>query len=234
MNNNNLNTRGLYIPFTRMGAVTSHDLFEPREQALFDLYEAMAATGRYSRALDIGANIGVHTLLMARHGWEVRAYEPDPKHYRELWANVHRNLDGRGHGEVQAFKAAVSTATGVADFVRVLGNTTASHLRGARDFHGDVERFHVSTVDGRLLWGWADFAKIDCEGHEAALLCTVTDEACDFLVEVGSADNAKAIYEHFSGKRPMWAQGLDWAKVTGLDQMPTHYSHGSLFIGERP
>lgn len=225
--------RGLDIPFTRMGKVTSVDLFEPREQEIFDLYERLA--GRYHRVLDIGANIGIHTILMAKQGWEVRAYEPDPQHHAELWKNVKRNLPGRGHGEVQAFNAAVSTSCGVAQFVRVLGNTTANHLAGARTHHGEVERFSVATIDCRLLFGWADFAKIDCEGHEAAILLKVVEEPCEFLVEVGSEENALAIYRHFLGKRAMWRQVVGaWVPVHAPYEMPMHYTHGALFIGERP
>lgn len=223
-----INTRGLHIPFVRMGKVTSEDLFEEREQAVFDFYERHAK--RYARALDVGANLGIHAILMARAGWEVRAFEPDPEHYGRLVLNLAQ------HGvQVDAIEAAVSTAEGTADFVRVAGNGTANHLAGARSAHGKTQQVRVRTMDCRPLFDWADFAKIDCEGHEAALLATVTRrQRCEFMVEVGTPENAAAIFAHFNGWRPMWAQASGWGRITRLQDMPAHYRDGALFIGEEP
>ena len=44
---------------------------------------------RYKNVADIGANIGLHSILMSRCGWQVTAYEPDPIHC-DL---IKRNLD---------------------------------------------------------------------------------------------------------------------------------------------
>lgn len=224
-------TRGVAIPFTRLGAVTSEDLFEPREQVLFDFYEKHAA--RYRRALDVGANLGIHAVLMARAGWEVRAFEPDPKHFFELRQNLWRN--GVEH-RVGAECAALSTREGTATFVRVLGNTTANHLEGARASYGRREKFPVRTRDCRAHFAWAQIAKIDVEGHEAALLLTVTPEVrCDFLVEVGSRENAEAIFGHLQGHRPLWVhRGEAWAHIERLEDMPVRYTDGTLFVGEAP
>jgi len=224
--------RGLRIPFVRMGKVSSDDLFEAREQVLFDFYERNA--GRYATALDVGANVGIHALLMAQAGWQVRAFEPDPRHHAELVRNVAE------HGlvaSIAAVQAAVSTAAGGADFVRVLDNGTASHLAGARDAYGPTEVIRVLTLDCRPLFDWADLAKIDVEGHEAALLATVTArQRCEFLVEVGSRANADAIYAHFAGARAMWVHrgGRSWEPVRAAKDVPGHYKEGTLFIGEKP
>ena len=225
-----VNTRGIEIPFTRMGAVTSEDLFEPREQVLFDFYERHAA--RYRRALDIGANIGVHAIQMVRAGWEVRAFEPDPVHFRRLMENCIANEAV----PMWMMRQAVSDHYGRDTFVRVLGNTTSSHIKGAKAPYGETEEIPVELVDCRPLFAWADIAKIDAEGHEARLLLTVTPAMrCDVLVEVGSPENAEAIFGHFHGARPLWVhRGEGWEPVAGLGQMPAHYTHGTLFIGEAP
>jgi FkbM family methyltransferase len=61
--------------------------------------------------LDIGANVGFHTLLFARavgaagHVW---AFEPDPDNF----ATLCRNLELNSYGNVTAVQAAVGTATG--------------------------------------------------------------------------------------------------------------------------
>jgi FkbM family methyltransferase len=227
-----LNTRGLNIPFVSFGNVTSNDLFCEKEQAVFDFYER--SIRRYEKAVDIGANIGVHSLLMARNGWQVKAYEPDPVHYRILGNMLALN---DATDLVKARMDAVSDHFGAETFVRVKGNTTGSHLKGDKAPYGELEEFQVGVVDCRPLFRWADFAKVDCEGHEARLLTTVTaDCRCEFMVEVGTLMNAEIIFAHFigSGYR-MWAQKSGWQEVKGLADMPMHHSHGALFIGrEKP
>jgi FkbM family methyltransferase len=226
-----VNYRGLSIPRAHLGArVTTDNLFDPNEQVIFDFYEANR--GRYRRALDVGANVGVHSILMARQGWEVRAYEPDPAHFRMLLANV------AAHGvAVEAYDTAVSDRDGTASFTRVLNNTTGSHLTGSKTVYGPTDYCSVRTVDCRPLLAWADFAKIDCEGHEAALI-GATDAGIwrhlDALLEVGSAASAEAIYFHLRDAVPMWAQKIGWRRVLTLADVPAHHSEGSLFVGGQP
>ena len=224
-----MNTRGLNIPLVSFGNVNSNDLFCDKEQALFDLYAKWGNEGRYQKVLDIGANIGVHSMLMARNGWHVRAFEPDPEHYRWLC-----NLLALNDAKCEMVKlAAVSDRNGRETFVRVKGNTTGSHLKGDKAPYGDLEEFEVYVVDCRPLFQWADFAKIDCEGAEARLLMTVPPDCrCEFMVEVGSLTNAEKIFGYFLGTGyRMWAQKLGWGEVKGLCDMPMHHSHGALFIG---
>lgn len=225
-----INYRGLNIPFVSFGSVTSDNLFDEKEQALFDFYEANRE--RYRKALDIGANIGVHSILMARQGWDVLAHEPDPEHFS--YAVTHLGM----HGCKNAWVAprAVSDRAGRATFVRVKGNTTGSHLKGDKQPYGDLEEFEVQVVDCRPLFAWADFAKIDCEGHEARLLLTVTNECkCEFMVEVGNAKNAQAIWEHFYPlDYRLWSQKRAWSPCRYLADLPKHHSEGALFIGRKP
>lgn len=227
-----INYRGLDIPCEPLGAcVTTDNLFDPNEQIIFDFYEANR--GRYRRALDIGANVGVHSILMARCGWQVRAFEPDPQHFFMLLRNCGKH-DAYG---VTTVRAAVSDQAGTVEFVRVLNNTTGSHLLGAKRSYGPVERIAVAAVDCRPHFAWADFAKIDCEGHEAALVCATTGYTwrnMDAMMEVGSEANAEKIFRHLFNIVPMWAQRLGWERVRWLEDMPIHHSQGSLFVGRDP
>ena len=228
-----INYRGLSIPHTRMGArVTSDNLFDPNEQVIFDFYEANK--NRYRRAVDIGANIGVHSILMARLGWQVRAYEPDPVHFARLLENVASHGIG---GQVAATEAAVSNRDEETLFVRVLDNTTSSHLAGAKASYGPREYFQVKVLNCRPLFEWADFAKIDCEGHEAVLVGAIASKAwaaLDALLEVGTAANARKIYYRLRGTVPLWAQKIGWRRVQSMADMPTCHQDGSLFIGRNP
>lgn len=227
-----MNYRGLSIQHAQLGrACTTDNLFDPNEQVIFDFYEANRS--RYKRAVDIGANVGVHSILMARQGWEVKAYEPDPTHYQML----QQNLLTHGALSVVTARAAVSDRDGRAEFVRVLGNTTGSHLAGAKQSYGPREHYDVRVMDCRLLFAWADFAKIDCEGHEAVLIDATSWKTwahMDAMLEVGNAVNAQSIYIHLYPIVPMWAQKIGWKRVQRLKEMPERHQDGSLFIGREP
>ena len=106
--------------------MTTDSLFCDNEQIIFEFYAKNK--DRYRRALDIGANIGVHSILMARQGWDVHAYEPDcgdgpwpDGHYDHLEMNIKTN---GVKSNALPFNVAVSDQKGVKTFVRVKGNTT--------------------------------------------------------------------------------------------------------------
>lgn len=222
----------LRFPYVRMGAVDSVNLFDLDELILFSFYAANRV--RYRRVADIGANLGLHSILLARCGFEVHCYEPDPFHADMLEANLDRN----GVHGVTLHRAAVSGEDGEMEFVRVKGNTTGSHLAGAKaNPYGELERFPVKVLAFASILEWADLVKLDAEGHEAVIL-TATSPADwrdkDAVVEVGSAANADAIFEHFRGSPVnLFAQRCNWARVTAREQMPESYKHGSLFVSAR-
>ena len=68
----------LSLPYFEMGAVTSLDLFGLDELILFAFYNANRE--RYRRVVDFGTNLGLHTIVLARCGFDVRSFEPDPVH----------------------------------------------------------------------------------------------------------------------------------------------------------
>lgn len=221
----------LSMPYTKMGAIDSLDLFGVDELIIFAFYNANR--GRYSRVLDIGANLGLHSIVMARCGYSVKAFEPDPWHYGLLVDNLTANVVTT----VEPLKAAVSVSDGEAQFVRVLGNTTGSHLAGSKDSYGEKEFFMVPTRAVQPLFEWADLAKIDAEGHEKELLLTATREIMqklDIMVEIGNADNATAVFRHFQSIRiGMFSQKTGWSRVRQVTDVPTSHREGSLFISAK-
>lgn len=223
-----INHRGLKIEKVSFGNVDSDALFGPLDQGVFDFYERNKT--RYQYAFDIGANIGVHTILMARQGWKVTAFEPDPVTYQAMLKNCAQ------HGVyIASWCAAVSGYDGRAEFVRVLGNTTGSHLRGMKSPYGELETFGVKVMDAKNILGFADFAKVDAEGAEGDIVCCLDDQKCDMIVEVGDPENAKKIWDHLQNiGRTSWAQKNAWSKVTSLDDIPRHHTEGALFIGQEP
>ena len=219
------------LPYTRMGAVDSLDLFGLDELIIFAFYNANR--GRYRRVLDFGANLGLHSVIMGRCGFEVRAFEPDPAHF-EIFKH---NLAANNASSVIPVAAAVSTSDGHAEFVRVLGNTTGSHLTGSKDSYGEKEFLTVPTVSVGPLFEWADFAKIDTEGHERELLLAATSkqmQRLDIIVEIGNPANAKAVFQHFQSIGVgMFAQKIGWNRVETLSDIPSSHREGSLFLSAK-
>ena len=218
----------LSLPYTKMGAIDSLDLFGIDELIIFAFYYANRR--RYRRVLDIGANMGLHSTVMSRCGFEVRAFDPDPWHYGLL----SENLKANAAATVTAFKEAVSVSDGEAQFVRVLGNTTGSHLAGSKDSYGEKEFFTVPTRAVRPLFEWADLAKIDAEGHEKELLLKATREIMqklDIIVEIGNPENARTVFGHFQSIGVgMFSQKTGWDRVQRPADVPTSHREGSLFI----
>lgn len=221
----------LKFPYVPMGKIDSLDLFGVTELIIFSFYHANRF--RYKKVLDIGANLGLHSILMDRLKWEVRAYEPDFKHYDWLLSNLARN----DCNHVSPRMAAVHTTTGEANFVRVFNNLTGNHLEGFKDSYGPRETVIVPTVDCRDLFSWADFAKIDSEGNEAEMLLTTTPkqmQKLDIIAEVRNEKNASMIFEHFQKMNvPIWTQKCGWKKIDSVQGMPFVNREGSIFIGHK-
>jgi FkbM family methyltransferase len=219
------------LPYTKMGAIDSLDLFGLDELIIFAFYHANRK--RYTRVLDIGANLGLHSIIMSRCGFAVKAFEPDPWHH----GLATDNLGANGASSVTLFQEAVSTRDGQAQFVRVLGNTTGSHLAGSKNSYGEKEQFAVTIRAVQPLFEWADFAKIDAEGHEKEILTTTTAktmQSLDIMVEIGNAENASAVFEHFKSIGVgLFAQKTGWRRVQTLNDVPTSHREGSLFISSK-
>lgn len=222
----------LIFPYAKMGAIDSLDLFGIDELLIFSFYWANAS--RYKKTLDLGANIGLHSIMMSRCGFQVTCFEPDPHHFSLLI----RNLNANHIENVTTVNAAVSIEEGTMEFVRVLGNTTGSHLAGSKtNPYGEIERFPVKVLPFAELIKGIDFVKMDVEGHEKVILTSTNAEqwrTLDMMAEIGSEDNARAIFDHFIDIGiNMFAQKHSWKKVQRFEEMPTSYRDGSLFISSK-
>lgn len=217
------------FPYHAMGAVDSLDLFGLDELILFAFY--WQNRGIYKNTADIGGNIGLHSLVMARCGFHVNSYEPDPEHIALFKANMTAN----GVGTVTVHEAAVSAEAGQAEFLRLRGNTTGSHLAGAKsDPYGQIDRFAVRLEAFTEIAAKVDFAKIDAEGHEAVIITSLPAErwdGFDAMLEIGSDANAAAIFDYAtrSGVR-IFTQKTGWRKARTVADLPTSYKQGSAFL----
>ena len=222
----------LTLPYFKMGSIDSLDLFGIDELILFAFYYSNRK--RYRQVVDFGANIGLHSIILSRCGCSVRSFEPDPIHLERLKENLSLNKV-----TLEVHAAAVSLEGGETEFVRVLGNTTGSHIKGAKDKpYGELEVFKVKLEGAGPHLAWADLAKIDIEGHEAALLTGLpydTWNTTDAVLEIGTEVNAKKIFSYFeSSPVNMFAQKIGWQKASKFSDMPTSHRDGSLFLSTKP
>lgn len=118
--------------------------------------------------LDIGANVGFHTLLFARAvgaGGHVWAFEPDPNNFTTLRGN----MDLNPYGNVTAVPAAVGAFTGMASLYR------SSFHCDHRTYRTQEGRPGISvemvSVDEFLPPGQRiDLVKMDIQGAEGMAL----------------------------------------------------------------
>jgi FkbM family methyltransferase len=138
-----------------------------REAFSLRLWASLAEPGL--RAVDVGAHIGVFTLLAARgvgpagHVWAV---EPHPQSFRHLGRNVRKN----GFDNVTAIRAAASDRPGSATLMVLAGDRTQSSVV---DLGQPLDaRFEVVTarLDDLVGDARADVMKIDTEGNELSVL----------------------------------------------------------------
>ena len=123
------------------------------------------------------------------------------------------------------------------EYIRILGNTTGSHLLGSKeDVYGptDIVSVDVDDILEVLNQGNFDLVKMDVEGHEAVLLSRITAESLkntDIMLEIGSEKNAAEIYEILKQKSiPAYAQKINWGRVEKLEDLPSHHTQGSVFL----
>lgn len=219
----------IIFPFINMGAISSIDLFGLDEVIIFAYY--WKNRNKYKKCADIGANIGLHSLIMSKCNWTISAYEPDPFHTNTFKKIIEYNEINN----VEVCEAAVSDKENIQTFIRVLGNTTGSHLMGAKSNpYGELEKIQVNTKSIKTIININDFIKMDVEGEEANIIQATNNNDwlnTDMLLEVGTESNAKTIYDHISELGiNLFSQKAGWSKVNKFSDMPTSYKEGSLFI----
>lgn len=220
----------LSIKKTTFGSIHSSHLFGLDELIVFSWYALNSR--KYRHVLDLGANIGVHSVVMSKLGFSVTAYEPDP-HHLEIFAGSIITNDCQ---DIELRPRAIGVQNGVFNFTRVLGNTTGSHLSGSkREPYGDLEIIEVE-VDAiqKVIDEGYDFIKMDVEGFEAKLITALSAtnfNQLEIMMEIGTSENAKIIFNQLSRlKVNAFSQKNNWGKVTLLDDLPTSHREGSVFI----
>ena len=129
-------------------------------------FEEMAFVMHYLRAddlfVDVGANVGVYTVLAAGVvGARAMAFEPSPDTFEMLSRNIRLNdLADR----VKAFNMAVGRVAGTMQLTVGLGT---ENFINPRSSEGNSVSVKVTTLDARFADTAPNFLKIDVEGFEA-------------------------------------------------------------------
>lgn len=223
------------LPFFQMGNINSSHLFGINELIIFAYYQ-LKVPNKYTKILDLGANIGLHSIILSKLGGVVTAVEPDPIHISQFKHNLH--LNNIELSTIKLIESAVSTQNSVeSKFTRVLGNTTGSHLTGAKDGipYGGFDEILVSTVSlNALLDENFDLVKMDIEGAEGDVLNSLKLEhfdKTDFIIEVGSLKNRSVIWKLCEQYNlSIFSQKNNWQETSRIEDMPCHHSEGSIFI----
>ncbi len=212
------------------GSITSAHLFGLDELIIFAWYELNSS--RYKKTLDLGANIGVHSMLMSKFGFEVTAYEPDPVHV----SLFNQTMNDNTVMSYELRQKAIGINSEKSNFTRVLGNTTGSHISGAKaNPYGELDVFEVEVDSIRdVVREKYDFVKMDVEGYETRLISALEFEdfkSMDIMLEIGTSKNARDMFTEL--KRlgiHAFSQKTNWSEVEKLGDLPTSHREGSLFL----
>jgi FkbM family methyltransferase len=128
----------------------------------------LALARRAPVVLDIGANVGLHSLLLAAANPDatIHAFEPIAR----VCARLERNLELNGFANVHVHQLALSNGSGVRSMhvppfpVPVEASADAAFRQG-----GEVEKVSFSTLDEFVAahdLGSVDLVKVDTEGTE--------------------------------------------------------------------
>jgi FkbM family methyltransferase len=148
--------------------------------------------------LDIGANIGNHTLAFATCASRVHAFEPVPETFRVLQKNISRNR----LSNAQAWNLALSDkAEKTRMYLGKPGNMGMSSMAKKESSGAEVE---ISSVVGDVFLKMqhvnrVDFMKIDVEGHEYFVIMGLLETIRQFTPVITLEWNDIAAIKRFAG-----------------------------------
>lgn len=222
------------LPYFNMGNINSTNLFALDELIIFNFY--MKNVDNYKNVYDLGANIGLHSIILGKLGYNVKSYEPDPIHFKELVKNIKLNNVAN---KVECIEKAISNCNGKSEFTRIIGNTTGSHISGSKESpYGEMDIFNVDVENIKKIMNEADLIKMDIEGHENQVITSLSEDDwndTDVILEVGSEKNAVEIFEYFEKLNgiKLFSQSTSWKEVKDINDMPKSHRDGSLFISSK-
>jgi FkbM family methyltransferase len=218
------------LPFFKMGKINSFHLLGIDEIIIFLFYIKLKRL-KFKRFADLGANIGLHSIILGILGAQVRAYEPDPIHAGQYLKNIKINK----LKNIKLFQKAINTHAGNVKFTKIMNNTTGSFIGDIKNnTHGPIKQFTVKTIKFTDALKWAQVIKMDVEGMEAKLIKQLNTKILKkkiIILEIGTKHNARIIFNHCKKKKiSIFSQKTGWKKSKNLAEVPTSYKEGSAII----
>lgn len=153
----------VYANDTIGNAIGATGFYEWTElQAIFDFLAPLQNEFRGSLALDVGANIGNHSIYFSRHFKGVHAFEPHPVTFRILEINASL------YTGITVHNVALSDRCGQAHLVENPVNLGGSRIGAASNSSAviSLQRLDDFEIDRSQI----SLIKLDVEGHEANVL----------------------------------------------------------------
>ena len=217
------------LPFYQMGNISSYNLLGIDELIIFCFY--IKKKNKLKNVADLGANIGLHSIILDKLNFNVKSFEPDSEHIIELKKNLLLNKSKK----VKTYGMAVDIKHHKVEFTRLLNNTTASFIKKSKkNYYGPIKKTFVKTYPFKKILNWANMLKIDVEGMEAELIeNTYIDDWKNKLaiIEIGTEENAEKIFDYAKKiQLNIFSQKLGWNKALKLKDVPKNYKDGSVIL----
>jgi len=224
---NYLNKFNFKLLNTSFGNIKLLDLLNDNVSYL--IYFLLLKKKSYDNILDVGANVGVHSVIFNKLGFNVVAIEPDPNHFKKLKKNINLN----NLKNIFLKNVALSNKNGLNKFYQVKNNTTGNHIVNSKAKpYGPKKIIKVKTLNATNFLEKADFVKMDCEGQEAEIFkCLLkVKKIPDILFEIHDKNKAKKIYIISKKlKLNLFSQKNMWKEVTKFNYMPFNNKEGLVF-----
>jgi FkbM family methyltransferase len=146
--------------------INQFGIYEGEElDVLFDFFKPLQAVFSAGLVLDIGANIGNHSMVFSRRFAAVHAFEPNPATLELLRFNTRRA------GNVTAYAHGLGDSSGTFNLVEDQANMGGSSITLSAEAAEHVVKVHIERLDDMSIdLSSLCFVKIDVEGFEAPVL----------------------------------------------------------------
>ncbi len=148
-------------------------LFGHYEEELIGLFVSQIPAGRRRTILDVGANVGTHSLAFSHHFKAVHSFEPNPK----LWASFEENVRLNGFSNVTLHKLGLADKIGEIPFYNIDNKNAGLGTCSPDELYDQplqlVGTVKVLTGDGFVASenvGPVDAIKIDVQGFELSVI----------------------------------------------------------------